>query len=174
MKDLFTIKGASGLTSIYKGEIVKGDDTYLKRLVKNGDNFLLVSGSYETKKWKRFGRVESGDYFYMSDTYYDAVVFKPKSDVVFLGFGLLNHYEKKDFKLKFKHNIGGQEISEVEIEITQDKLGEDGQFEIDYQKLGIAPVSVKADTPIHVMARVQLSAPMRFNYGYDGYNPERI
>lgn len=68
-----------------------------------------MSGGFEAKSWKRFKRVEPGDYFYMSDTYFDAVVFKPKKDVYFLGFGFLNQYEKKDFKLKFKYYVDGIE-----------------------------------------------------------------
>ena len=50
----------------------------------------MMSGSFEAKKWKRFPRMEPGDYFYMSDTYMDAVIFKPKTDIYFLGFGLMN------------------------------------------------------------------------------------
>ena len=55
-----------------------------------GEKFLLVSGSFEAKKWKRFPKVEPSDYFYMSTGYYDAVAFKPKIDIYFLGFGLMN------------------------------------------------------------------------------------
>jgi hypothetical protein len=51
--------------------------------------------------------VEPGDYFYMSESYYDAVMFRPKKNIYFLGFGLLNQYEKKDFTLKFKYNVDG-------------------------------------------------------------------
>ena len=54
----------------------------------------------------------------MSETYWDAVMFKPKKDIYFLGFGLLNHYEKKDFKLKFKFFIDTIESIEYEIELT--------------------------------------------------------
>ena len=90
----------------------------------------------------------------MSETYYDAVIFKPKCDVYFLGFGLLNQYEKKDFKLKFKYNIEGVESPETEVDITQDQLQAENMFEIDFQKLGISPVSVKADIPIHILAKV--------------------
>lgn len=104
LKDFFKIKGAGALNTIYKGELVKNDETYLKRLIKQYENFILISGSFEAKKWKRFPRIEPGDYFYMSDTYYDAVIFKPKMDIYLLGFGSMNQYEKKEFKLFFKYN----------------------------------------------------------------------
>ena len=88
---------------------MRGDETFLKSMVKRDDDFILLSGSLESKKWKRFPKIEQGDYFYMSETYWDAVVFKPKKDIYFLGFGLNNQYEKKDFKIKFKYNIDGTE-----------------------------------------------------------------
>jgi hypothetical protein len=78
------------LSTIYRGEIIKSDDTYLKRLIKSGEHFILISGALEAKKWRRFPKMEITDYFYMSDTYYDAVIVKPKSDIYFLGFGLMN------------------------------------------------------------------------------------
>ena len=98
--------------------MIKGDDTYLKRLVKAGEHFILISGSFEAKKWKRFPKIEVHDYFYMSDNYPDAIAFRPKKNVYFLGFGFLNQYEKKDFKIKFKYNIDGVESSEYEVDIT--------------------------------------------------------
>jgi hypothetical protein len=104
LKEFFKIKGAFGLNTIYKGELVKNDETYLKRLIKQYENFILISGSFEAKKWKRFPRIDPEEYFYMSDTYYDAVIFKPKIDIYFLGFGSMNQYEKKEFKLFFKYN----------------------------------------------------------------------
>lgn len=107
LKDSYNGKGASTLTTLLKDEIIGGDDTFLKRMIKSGENFILISGSFEIKKWTRFPKIEYNDYFYMSDTYPDAVAFKPKRDIYFLGFGFLNHYEKKDFKLKFKFNIEG-------------------------------------------------------------------
>ncbi len=81
LKDCLGGTKSSGLSIIYKGEIAGADDTFIKRSVKQGDNFLLIGGSYEAKVWKRFPRVESGDYFYMSDTYYDAVAFRAQRDV---------------------------------------------------------------------------------------------
>ncbi len=112
------VKGAGALTTIYKNEIVKGEDTFFKRMVKSGESFLLMGGTFEPKLWKRFPRIENGDYFYMSDSYYDAVIFKPKCDIYFLGFGILNQYEKKEFKLFFKFKIEGVESDEYQVDFT--------------------------------------------------------
>jgi hypothetical protein len=83
------------LTTLYQSSIVKSDETFLKKNILGGDSFLLLSGSFQAKKWKRFPSFEQSDYFYMSDTYWDAVMVQPKSDIYFLGFGLMNQYEKK-------------------------------------------------------------------------------
>ena len=81
----------------------------------------------------------------MSETYNDAVCFKPKMDIHFLGFGLMNHYEKKDFKFKFKYNVNDVDSSEIEVDVTQDMVTQpSGLIEIDFQKLNINPVQVKA------------------------------
>jgi hypothetical protein len=75
---------------IYKGDIIKKEDTYLKRMVLPQDPFLLLAGSLQAKKWQRFLRLEKSDYFYMSESYWDAVQFKPKIDIYFLGFAMMN------------------------------------------------------------------------------------
>ena len=142
-------------------------------MVKTGDNFILISGSFLAKKWKRFGKIEQGDYFYMSETQWDAVVFKPKKDIYFLGFGFLNQYEKKDFKITFKYNVDGNDSPEMEFDICQD-TAVDNMLEVDFQKLGISPIAVRAEVQLHLMAKAHCSTSLRFNYGYDGYNPERI
>lgn len=118
LKDYFSVKGCGALNTIFKGEIIKTDETFFKRMVKSNEKFFLINGSFEAKKWKRFPKFEHSDYFYMSDSYYDAVIFKPKMDIYFLGFGFLNQYEKKNFKIKFKYNIDGVESQEYEKEIT--------------------------------------------------------
>lgn len=121
------------MTTIYHGELIKDDDTYLKLLVKSGDRFILISGgAIDAKKWRRFTKIEDDDYFSISDTSYDAIAFKPSSDVYFLGFGLLNSYEKLNFTLKFKYNVDGQESNEFVVDMTQEMLVEDKILEVDF------------------------------------------
>jgi hypothetical protein len=62
----------------------------VKRMVPHMSTFFLVAGELVAKRWKRFKRMEQEDYFYMSESYWDAVQFKPKVDVYFLGFALMN------------------------------------------------------------------------------------
>jgi hypothetical protein len=90
----------------------------VKRGVLAGEQFMMISGSFQEKKWKRFPSFEQSDYFYMSDSYWDAVMLQPKSDIFFLGFGVMNQYEKKPFKIIFKYNVEGTDSQEYEAEFT--------------------------------------------------------
>ena len=58
------------------------------------------------------------DYFYMSESYWDAIQLKPKQDIYFLGFAIMNHYEKKPFSLIFKYVVSNEESSEYEVAMT--------------------------------------------------------
>jgi hypothetical protein len=53
IKNFFPSKGGA-LSVIFRGEIVNSDDTFAKRMVKQGEQFILVGGSFDTKRWKRF------------------------------------------------------------------------------------------------------------------------
>jgi hypothetical protein len=95
------------LNIVYNGEVVTNRDSFLKRLVKSGEKFVLLSGTLQAKRWKRFKELRTGDYFYMYNSWPDAIAFVPKRDIFFMGFAFNNHYNKKDFKLIFKYNIDG-------------------------------------------------------------------
>ena len=74
MKEYLPIKVAGSLQVLYKNTIIKNDETYLKRGIVGSESFVLISGSFTSKKWKRFPSHEMNDYFYMSDNYWDAVM----------------------------------------------------------------------------------------------------
>lgn len=86
--------------------------------MRSGEKFLLLSGSLQAKKWRRFKEIRTTDYFYMYNSWPDAIAFAPKKEIYFLGFGFTNHYSKKDFKLIYKFNIDGVETEEREIDVT--------------------------------------------------------
>lgn len=78
--------------------------------------FFMISGNIVTKKWKRFKSIELGDYFYMSDSYYDAIMLKPQMDIYLLGFAVMNHYAKIPFKITFKIVIDTDESPEYQVD----------------------------------------------------------
>jgi hypothetical protein len=101
---------------VFKGDLIKKEDTYLKKLVKSGDNLLLISGSFVAIKYKRFPRFVTDDYFHMSDTYWDAIKIKPNVDIYLLGFGLMNHSDKSAFTCIYKILLEDEEVLDGEIE----------------------------------------------------------
>ncbi len=154
------------MSIIYKGEVIKKDETFLKKSILQDSSFLLLSGSLEVIKWKRFRNLETSDYFYMSDTYFDAVVFKPKIDVYFLGFGLFKHYEGATYTLTFKYSIEQEQSEEFNVEVTKEMYSENGIYFFDFQELGMPPVKVSAEANLHVCVKSRCSTNNRFNYGY--------
>lgn len=53
--------------------------------------------------------------------------------------------------------------------MTQDMVLEDKMFRIEFQKIGITPIQVKADSKIHIMAKCKMeNGRKRFYYGYSG------
>ena len=60
-----------------------------------------------------------------------------------------------------------------EVDITQDMLEEE-IIVVDFQKLDIPIMSVNEGAMLHIMAKVQMSGPFRFNYGTNGSQPENI
>lgn len=155
---------------MYKGELAKKEDTFIKRLVKPDEYFLLISGAFIAKKWKRFKRFVLTDYFYMSDTYWEGIKMRPKMDIFLLGFGIMNHYEKQPFTLIYKVMLEDAEaFAELTIDCTTDMAVEEIIY-IDFQKLGIAPIRISAEQNFHLMSKSRCSSSNRFNYGYEGYN----
>jgi hypothetical protein len=80
-----------------------GDTTFAKQFVRNNAKFALISAEGSNSKpvqWKRFSLCHYTDYFYMNTRYYDAVVFIPKRNIVFYGWGLFASFTGNDFDLK--------------------------------------------------------------------------
>jgi hypothetical protein len=66
-------------------------------------------------KWIRFKNFVE-DYFYMETEYKDAVIFKPKVEVVFYGFGLFTNYHNKDVTYKIQIAFDSdQPCEEIEL-----------------------------------------------------------
>ena len=69
----------------------------------------------------------------------------------------------------FKYNIEGTDSAEYETEFTQDMLLEEKFFEVDFQKLDVPVLQVRAREKLHIMAKIEMGgSALRFNYGYSG------
>ena len=144
---------------------------------------MLFSGAISGKKWTRFPKFEYNSYFYVGKNYWDAVCLIPKSKITLMGFGWLNQYEKQPFTFTFKIKVDETDTPEFTIDITQDMLEEikpedlcKNTFLIDLEKVGGQYLDVQEGQEIHLMGKTSREGQndVRFYYGYDGYNPDKI
>ena len=83
--------------------------SFYRIFAKNNQLFSLsysLGAKLDPIKWMRFKDWTTSDYYYMSCNYWDAVIFIPKRDIEFCGFGLWVNYHRKDIKLKVKWALG--------------------------------------------------------------------
>jgi hypothetical protein len=111
--------------------------------VKNEAVFVCVSSSegpvIEGLKWVRFPkRCDYTDYIYMEKNNWDACMFNPKRDILFMGFGLLGNFNGHDMTYIVNWKIGDEEFSEDhEISYSNDELDpEKKSFTVDIRTLG--------------------------------------
>ena len=77
------------------------------------------SNRLEASKWERFKTCElnSGDIIFNSRR--DAIVFKPKCDIWFLGWGQFASSQQKNMKFKYQWHIDDDVSEWHEIELTE-------------------------------------------------------
>ena len=106
----------------------------------------------------------------MSSNYYDAVVFKPKRNIIFHGFGINAHYNGTDVTYRFKWKIDDELSDEQTLECK------DGEKEpvkkwhvVDIKELGFKPIKVMEGQKIDIMIKVANDNMRRCFYGTGGY-----
>ena len=117
-------QGKSGVIQGFistNGKLIEepGEITFQKANIKNMQVISVAAAEgivAEPKEWIRFQDFYLTDYYYMSSSYWDAVVFIPKRDIWFFGFGLFSNYNNKDVGIKFQWNLGkeGEELTSEE------------------------------------------------------------
>ena len=122
MTEILQEDGISGCL-IYNGKLIKepSETTFAKQFVLNNHKFAIATGNDQYKdpiKWIRFPDFYLTDYYYMNTVHYDAVVFVPKVDIVFFGYGIFANYNGADMKYKVQWQIGkeGEKSEEYEID----------------------------------------------------------
>jgi hypothetical protein len=89
----------------FEGKLIQspGDITFAKKFVQNNAKFALITaeGSFlKPTQWLRFSEFYYTDYFYMNTRYWDAVVFIPKRNIIFYGWGVFANFNGADVDLK--------------------------------------------------------------------------
>ena len=88
------------------------DTTFAKSFILNNATILVLSSESACgppKIWRRFPRLYLTDYFYMETYSWDAVVFVPKRNIRFMGFGIMSSYNNKDMAYKVSWAIDDDE-----------------------------------------------------------------
>ena len=122
--------------------------------------------------WVRFPDMYTTDYYYMNTTYYDAVTFICKRNIVFLGYGLFANYNGNALEGKVQWQIGenGEKSEEFDYKFEDgDKDPEKKWHIVDIRNFGCKPVKVNEGEKITVKAKVANDNCRRVCYGYNGY-----
>lgn len=107
----------------------------------------------------------------MNQSYFDAVIFKPKCNIVFHGFGLFANYNGHNLDLKVAWAIGEEKSDEFTLTKRDDEKDSEKKWHtITLNELGVKPIKVLEGTQIHVMAKVTNDNCRRVFYGYEGYH----
>ena len=100
-------------------------------------------------KWHRFKEDSyrrDPDYCSLERTYADAVVFKPKRDIIFMGYGIFGSYHKRDIMVKVGWEIEGEKSEFYEISLVHEEISEEGTHDFKLVDIGEKPIKVSADT----------------------------
>ena len=83
--------------------------TFQKLFAKNDQLFSLTfSGAarVEGMRWMRFREMEQNCGYGLNPRQWDSVIFIPKRDILFLGFGMFVTFKNDDVKLKIQWRLG--------------------------------------------------------------------
>jgi hypothetical protein len=106
----------------------------------------------------------------MNQSYCDAVIFKPKRNVLFYGFGLMSSYNSVPVKYTINWAINDQKGEEFNCDFEDsEKDPEKKWYTIDFRNYGIKPIKVNEGEAIHCIAKVRDDESRRCFYGYSGY-----
>jgi len=117
--ETFEAMGESVDFITHNGKLLKNpeDLTLAKLFADSSSKFVAIVGKGESKivRWVRFPKMYLTDYYYMNTRYYDAVVFKPKMNIQFHGFGVFANYNNKDVIYTVQWSLNDDKSEEFQI-----------------------------------------------------------
>lgn len=154
------------------------EQTVEKAELHEGQHIFVVKSEGfggEPIKWRRFKNYHTSDYFCLEVNYKDAVIFIPKRDVLFIGFGVFSSYYGKDLKIKLGWEIDGDRTDMFDVTFIDADKSSDKIFDFYLKDVGEKPIKVKEGTEIHlIMEAVESDYEQRSTfYGYYG-DPRHI
>ena len=109
-----------------------------------------ISGG-QPKQWRRFKNFHDSDYCCLERDHLDAVIFKPKRDIVFYGYGVFSSYYKRDITIKCGWEIDDERSEMHEITFVEADKSEKNTFDFLLTDVGEKPIKVKEGSSIHVL-----------------------
>ena len=123
----------------------------------------------EPKRWLRFKKLVAGDYMFMGCSYYDGIVFIPKVNIHFFGWGLFASYRGHDQAFHVRWKIDDDYSEKYEVSFRHEERDpENNWHEVDLRTLGVSPIYCPAGTRVNVLAYPDEDEMRRTWYGEEG------
>ena len=106
----------------------------------------------------RFREMEQNCGYGLNSRQWNSVIFIPKRDILFLGFGMYVTFKKDDIKLKIQWRLGKDGVDyqseEHDIDLIHENHEPDTYYHtIDIQDLDYEPLRVSEGTHIYILAK---------------------
>ena len=147
-----------GLISTIGKAVEDTEKTFRNLFTKNNQEFSLTFAEAggiggEPKMWRRFKMTNSSWHVSMHST--DSVIFIPKRDIMFYGYGILSSMSGRDlsFNLQWHTGENGAEFSspKYKVEFKNDDRDPDHKWwSFDIRSVGETPFMVKEGQELHV------------------------
>ena len=115
--------------------------TFKKLNVMHMQDFSIICKSIafaEPKRWVRFKKLQQYDYMFMSTSHYDGIVFVPKVNIFFFGWGLFGAYRGADQTFQIRWKIDDVYSDKYEATFRHSERNpENNWHEVDIRNLGV-------------------------------------
>lgn len=141
-----------------RGKVIKKpeDKTFKKINVVHMQVFTIIcksSALAQPVRWVRFKKLVKNDYMFMGTSYYDGIVFIPKVNITFFGWGIFASYRGHDQTFNVRWKIDSEYSDKYEVSFVHSERDPEGNWhEVDLRNLGVSPIFVPAGTRLNVLA----------------------
>lgn len=128
----------------------------------------------EPTRWVRFKKLVKNDYMFMGTSYYDGIIFVPKVNITFFGFGLFASYRGHNQTFHIRWKIDDEYSDKYEMSFQHSERDpENNWHEVDIRNLGVAPIFIPSGTKVNVLAYPFEDDMRRTYYGDYGRREHR-
>jgi len=111
---------------------------------------------------------------FMGTSYYDGIVFIPKVNITFFGWGLFASYRGHDQTFNIRWKIDNDYSDKFEISfVHSERDPENNWHEVDIRNVGVQPIFVPAGSRLNLLAYPTTDDMRRTFYGDYGRGSDR-